>query len=202
MNCHMPMTSYGLLKTVRSHRISSPSVDSTINTGRPNACNLCHLDQTLEWSADHLSKWYGQPKPELTRDEKETSLAVLQFLKGDAAQRAIQASAFGWPPAREVSGTQWMPPFLMSGMNDPYDAVRLISERSLRSIEPLQQVEYDFLDRSVDQTERIMSLIKQIKIPVKAGKAPVLFDDQGKVVMPRLNDLIKRRNERDVEVFE
>src|SRR5262249_38068521 len=37
-NCHMPRTTYGLLKTIRSHQISSPSMQSTIDTGRPNAC--------------------------------------------------------------------------------------------------------------------------------------------------------------------
>src|SRR4029453_3531650 len=47
MNCHMPFTTYGLLKTVRTHQISSPSVKATLETGRPNACNLCHLDKTL-----------------------------------------------------------------------------------------------------------------------------------------------------------
>src|SRR5262249_37039935 len=43
-NCHMPHTTYGLLKTIRSHQISSPSVQASLDTGRPNACNLCHLD--------------------------------------------------------------------------------------------------------------------------------------------------------------
>jgi hypothetical protein len=53
-NCHMPYTTYGLLKTIRSHQISSPSVAASLQTGRPNACNLCHLDRTLAWTA-------GQP---------------------------------------------------------------------------------------------------------------------------------------------
>ena len=55
-NCHMPFTTYGLLKTIRSHQISSPSVQSTLATGRPNACNLCHLDKTLAWTAQYLER--------------------------------------------------------------------------------------------------------------------------------------------------
>ena len=51
-NCHMPHTTYGLLKTIRSHQISSPSVQASLATGRPNACNLCHLDKTHQWTAD------------------------------------------------------------------------------------------------------------------------------------------------------
>lgn len=110
---------YGLLKVNRSHRVSSPSVQATIQFGRPNACNLCHLDKTLDWAADHLNDWYGQEKPKLTKDEVETAASILHFVKGDAAQRAIQAAVFAWQPAREVSGTDWMRPFLLNGMDDP-----------------------------------------------------------------------------------
>ena len=63
MNCHMPYTTYGLLKTVRSHQIGNPSVKATLDTGRPNACNLCHLDKTLAWTAEYLEQWYRIPKP-------------------------------------------------------------------------------------------------------------------------------------------
>ena len=51
-NCHMPYTSYGLLKALRSHRIDVPSANATVAAGRPNACNLCHLDKSLGWTAD------------------------------------------------------------------------------------------------------------------------------------------------------
>src|SRR5262249_9552034 len=44
-NCHMPYTTYGLLRALRSHQISSPTVQASVDTGRPNACNLCHLDK-------------------------------------------------------------------------------------------------------------------------------------------------------------
>src|SRR5262249_13931342 len=53
-NCHMPYTSYGLLRALRSHQISSPTVAVTVRSGRPNACNLCHLDKTLAWTAQYL----------------------------------------------------------------------------------------------------------------------------------------------------
>ena len=49
-NCHMPYTSYGLMRAIRSHTVTSPSVRETVDVGRPNACNLCHLDRTLAWT--------------------------------------------------------------------------------------------------------------------------------------------------------
>ena len=48
----MTATTYGLVKAIRSHLIDSPTVESSLTTGRPNACNLCHLDRTLDWTAD------------------------------------------------------------------------------------------------------------------------------------------------------
>ncbi len=61
-NCHMPYTSYGLLKALRSHQISNPTVKASLQTGRPNACNLCHLDKSLRWTAQNLFAWYGIPQ--------------------------------------------------------------------------------------------------------------------------------------------
>ena len=111
-NCHMPYTSYGLLKAVRSHTISSPSVTETVELGRPNACNLCHLDQTLGWTGEHLSEWYGAPPPELSEEEQTVAAALLWVMKGDAGERALAAWNLGWQPAQEASGTSWMVPHL------------------------------------------------------------------------------------------
>ena len=56
-NCHMPHTTLGLMKAMRSHTVDSPSVSTTLETGRPNACNLCHLDKTLAWTSQQLGEW-------------------------------------------------------------------------------------------------------------------------------------------------
>src|SRR5262249_104019 len=126
-NCHMPFTTYGLLKTIRSHQISSPTVQATLQTGRPNACNLCHLDKTLGWSAEHLHDRYGAAVPEMSADDLAVSASVMTLLKGDAGQRAIVGQAMGWGPAQQASGTGWMPPYLALLLTDSYDAVRYIT---------------------------------------------------------------------------
>ena len=134
MNCHMPHTTYGLLKGIRSHQIDSPSVGVTLETSRPNACNLCHLDQTLAWTADHLSEWYSQPSPALDPDQETIAASLLWLLTGDAGQRALVASAMGRPEPQEVSGQRWMPPFLAQTNFDPYHAVQIIANKSLRTL--------------------------------------------------------------------
>ena len=145
LNCHMPHTTYGQLKAVRSHQISNPSVQETLQVGRPNACNLCHLNQSLQWTADKLSEWYGIEKPVLSADEQQLASAAVWSLKGDAGQRALTAWSMGWKDAQSTSGTDWMTPFLMTLMMDDYDAVRFISHRSLRSLSLDADQGYDFL---------------------------------------------------------
>ncbi|HET6408369.1 MAG TPA: cytochrome c3 family protein, partial [Chthoniobacteraceae bacterium] len=136
-NCHMPHTTYGVLKGIRSHQISSPRVTDDLQTGRPNACNLCHLDQTLNWTAQHLKAWYNQEVPQLPQQGRGTSHAIRLALAGDGGQRALVAWHFGWPPAQQASGTNWVAPLLGQLLDDPYAAVRIVAERSARSLDLL-----------------------------------------------------------------
>jgi hypothetical protein len=145
-NCHMPYTNLGLRKTIRSHTISSPSVATDRATGRPNACNGCHLDRPLGWTARALARWFAHPLPELTPVELAVPGVAVDLLAGDAAQRAIAASALGWAPAVEISGAkEWAPPLLAVLLDDPYDAVRYHANRSLRRIPGFDAIEYDWM---------------------------------------------------------
>ena len=134
MNCHMPHSTYGLLKAVRSHTVSSPVVRPSAGGGEPNACNLCHLDKSLDWTAATLKEWYGTPEPTLPADEREVAAGVLWSLQGDAVQRAIVTWHMGWEPAQAASGTHWMPPFLSIALNDSYAVTRQIATRPLKAM--------------------------------------------------------------------
>jgi hypothetical protein len=133
-NCHMPRTTYGLLHAMRSHQVSSPTAQESIAYGRPNACNLCHLDQTLAWAAQNLHTWYNQPVPELSEDDRTIAAAVQWILKGDAGQRALVAWGMGWESAQKVSGRDWLYPYLIYAMTDSYAAVRFDAWKSLRTL--------------------------------------------------------------------
>ncbi|MGH0028396.1 MAG: multiheme c-type cytochrome, partial [Myxococcota bacterium] len=144
-DCHMPFTSYGILKAHRSHMVDSPSVAVSLATGRPNACNLCHLDRTLAWTAEHLEARYDIPGPELDADRREIAASALWALRGDAGLRVLIAWHMGWEPAREVSGSDWMVPILKELMLDPYDAVRFVAGRSMGRHEGYGDVAYDYV---------------------------------------------------------
>jgi hypothetical protein len=136
-NCHMPHVSYALLGAIRSHRVDSPSFDFS-QSARPNACNLCHLEQTEAWAATHAERWYG-PKPgsplESLGMPVEAPAGAMFALAGDAAVRAIAAAALG----RHESSHDM--PALRAQLldqlrHDDYAAVRTIAERSRRTMPP------------------------------------------------------------------
>jgi hypothetical protein len=83
-NCHTPHTSFALLKAIRSHRVDSPRTTDTTLGARPNACNLCRLDQSLQWTATHLSDWYGVPRITMSETDQKTSASLLWLLRGNA----------------------------------------------------------------------------------------------------------------------
>ncbi len=154
LNCHMSYTGYGLLQAVRSHEIDNPSVATSLMTGRPNACNQCHLDQTLGWTADHMQEWYGTPRPELTEPQETVAASLLWLLQGEPHVRALMAWSMGWDAALDASGRthagappsdEWMVPFLGQLLEDPYDAVRLIAHRSLKRHEGFEHFAFEFL---------------------------------------------------------
>ena len=57
--CHMPERTYMVIDKRRGHAIRIPRPDLSIRLGSPNACNLCHTDQTNEWADQAMAKWYG-----------------------------------------------------------------------------------------------------------------------------------------------
>jgi predicted CXXCH cytochrome family protein len=160
-NCHMPHTTYGLLKASRSHTIESPSVRATLASGRPNACNLCHLDRTLAWTAQRLSDWYGQPQVEVQGADAAIAAAPLALLKGDAGLRALYAWSMGWPAAQQASGQQWLAPFLTQTLTDPYDVVRYIAGRSLRTLNGFETFRYDFVSPPGQREQAAAEALRQ-----------------------------------------
>jgi hypothetical protein len=205
-NCHMPYTTYGLLRALRSHQISSPTVAASIETGRPNACNSCHLDKTLAWTSDYLEKWYATPKARLSEDEQTVAASLLWLLRGDAGQRALAAWSMGWAPAQHASGTGWMGVPLAMLLNDPYDAVRLIAHRSLRSLPGFDGFQYDFLAPSrerIGDTVRVLDYWRRTLRPGDRRTDPaLLFDAAGSPRMDMIIRLGLQRNDRPVVLRE
>lgn len=54
----MPRIVQGVSSLLRTHRIASPTELSMLEEG-VNACNLCHLDRSVAWTAQQLNRSYG-----------------------------------------------------------------------------------------------------------------------------------------------
>lgn len=205
-NCHMPHTTYGLMKAMRSHQIDSPSVQNTLATGRPNACNLCHLDKTLAWTADNLTRWYDEPPVELSDDQQTVAASVLWALRGDAGQRALVSWSLGWGPAQAASGTDWMAPFLAILLDDPYDAVRFIAHRSLISLPEYVNFEFDFMtpQKSRDAARgRVLRMWQSTGDAKRQQRgAEVLLDANGELQQSTVKRLLQQRDMREVNLAE
>jgi hypothetical protein len=203
-NCHMPHTTYGLLKAIRSHRIDSPSAATTAQTGRPNACNLCHLDKTLEWTSEKLTQWYGQPAVELQYTDKQVAASLRDLLQGDAVQRTISAWHMSWPPALQASGDDWQAPFLARTLDDPYAVARIVAARSLKKLPGYARFEFRYDSDAKQRTRAVAEAIQLWRPPKPArnGWQALLLDEDGKLQQETIDQLLQGRDNRPVEIQE
>lgn len=204
MNCHMPHTSWGLLRGLRSHRVNSPDIGRDLAAGRPNACNLCHLDKSIDWSAQRVSEWWGTKPPATTDEQKRTAAGVLWALKGDAGVRALMAWHFAWPPAQKASGSDWAPPYLSILLKDDYDAVRYVARRSLKTFPGYEGLEFDFLAPWADRERVGAAVLDQWERSGAkgAGRGELLIDSDGRLRRAEVERMLTQRDVSPVYLIE
>ncbi|MCC9600439.1 C cytochrome precursor [Stieleria sp. JC731] len=205
-NCHMPHTTYGLLKGIRSHTISSPDVGRDRDANRPNACNQCHLDKTLQWSAEHLHRWYDIAAPMLEPREKDVAASLLWLLNGNAANRALAAWTMGWDQALQASGNRWQAPLLAELLNDDYQAIRYIARRSLRSLPGFTNMKLDVVMQSTDETRSdAIETIRQHwlkNLTPENMDRPELLLSPAAINLDRLRSLYQQRDQTPMSIAE
>lgn len=202
-NCHMPHTSYGLIKAMRSHTITSPILAKDLKVKRPNACNLCHLDQTLQWTSNQLSKWYGiEEVADLSDEQKTVAASVIGLLKGDAGERALWVCSMGWQPAQQASGNDWMAPFLARLMVDPYPAVRLMARRSLRTLPGLHDLQFNAVAPEPERENVLARTLAGWSYEAVKDKRPaILIEDTG-LQTDRIEAMMKQRDDTRINLLE
>lgn len=207
-NCHMPYTTYGLHKAIRSHQVDSPTVQASLQTGRPNACNQCHLDKTLAWAAEHLHSWYGVPRPELTGEERTVAASILWALRGDAGQRALMAWSFGWAEARKASGTEWMAPLLAQLLVDPYGAVRYVAHQSVKTLAGFEGMTFDLSDAAAEKQTAAIQCINlwrrtyAAKAAQRGDREALLIQSDGNLDGAKFKRLVSERDHRPLTLRE
>jgi hypothetical protein len=176
-------------------------VRESVDTGRPNACNLCHLNRTLAWTGDALQRWYGTPPAALDTDQQTIAASLIWLLKGDAGQRAIVAQAMAWEPARQASGTDWMAPYLAQLLDDPYEAVRFGAARSLTSLPDFRMVAVDVTAPPAARRQaqlRTMATWDQVRTRSRPAAPELLMTPAGDLDIPRVLALLRQRDNRSM----
>ncbi len=208
-NCHMPHTSYALLGAIRNHRITSPSVAKHVKSGHPNACNLCHLDKTLQWTSKHLTDWYDQPSVKLDASQQSVAAAPQMMLTGDAVQRIVVAWHMGWEPALEASGKTWQSPLLAQLLQDPYSAVRFVAHKSLQKLPDYEQFQgatpYDFIAPEQERQQFQNGFLERWQAGTTkppGNPAAVLWNADGTLQMDQILKLLKQRDDRMILLAE
>jgi hypothetical protein len=219
-NCHMPHTTYGLFKAIRSHRVDNPRVVSAKSGGRPNACNLCHLDKSLAWAERELVRGWGSPaEQEAVRTREASVLAPLQnpdspeiaagvvwALSGDAAQRALVAWHFGWAPAQQASGQEWMSLYLGQLLSDPYAGVRQVAKKSIARQSGFVDFEYDFLAPPAELRQKSEEAWGRFRESVRSeslhGRRELLILEDGQIDGARFGRLLQERERTPIRIIE
>ncbi|MCD6543297.1 MAG: tetratricopeptide repeat protein, partial [Flavobacteriaceae bacterium] len=59
INCHMTGKNYMGNDFRRDHSFRVPRPDQSVKYNTPNACKGCHKDESNQWAANWIKKWYG-----------------------------------------------------------------------------------------------------------------------------------------------
>ena len=203
-NCHMPRSAYGFLAAQHTHRIDSPRVEASAQN-KPNACNLCHLDQTLAWTAEHLTTWYGQDPVELSEDDRTLAAGPIWLLRGDAVQRAVTAWHAGWSVAQETCGVDWQAPLLAQQLDDRYSAVRYVAQDAIKRLPGFDGLTYDFIAPS---EERKLAEKWVVDRWLEQGNAPpaespqLLIHQDGTLMVDEIRRLLTEQDQAPLQLFE
>ena len=112
----------------------------------------------------------------------------------------------GWKPAQEVSGSDWLAPFVARLIDDPYGVVRYVAGQSLGSLPKFEGFQFDFLASTEDLAAASNKVVsdwqRQQNGPPSRTGPRVLIGSDGKVSEPAVQWLLKNRDNRPVTIKE
>lgn len=111
-SCHQPETVFSRTRFTRTHEIGVPNPVLTAEKQIPNACNLCHADQSVNWAIASSKKLWAERfrdseiSPDAQFDRPE---GIRALSSNDAFLRALAADSL-----RKHSDLSWSEPFLFA----------------------------------------------------------------------------------------
>jgi len=142
LECHMPRINEGLQDVVRTHSIFSPTHGEMLEANHPNACNLCHVEETIDWTVDWLQKWYDVEMNSLDLGrayaDKWKSVGEGWLESENEAVRLVGADAV----VRQRAG--WSLEFLVARLDDEFLINRQFAARGLEKMLGLELAELGY----------------------------------------------------------
>jgi hypothetical protein len=160
----------------------------------------------MQWTVDHLHKWYGQPQMSLDKDNQRIAASILWMLKGDAPQRAVTVWSAGWKPAKEASNDDWTVPYVAELLVDEYSAIRFMAARSLETSNIELNPHFKFVGPAIqreDERQRIIDVwqgLSRKKQPDRHQR--LMFDVKGLPIAKEIDRLIRSRNNQPITISE
>jgi hypothetical protein len=129
LDCHMPKLVMGIDRVVRTHRISSPTNAAIVTSGGVNACNLCHVDRSLQWTLDELrSRWDVDLAATNARDA-DVPMGERWLASKEPALRLLAADALAHSSIAKLSL-----PSLEKQLHDPVPHIRVWTRFAVDSV--------------------------------------------------------------------
>ncbi len=145
--CHMPAKNYMVVDPRHDHSLRIPRPDLSVRLGTPNACNMCHTDQSSQWAAQQMLNWYGKtPKGfqgfasalYAARQQLPQAKQLLTEVAADSSQpgiaRATALAALGFYPDQNTLVQ------IQQGLRDNDPLLRLGALNGLESMGLQQRV--------------------------------------------------------------
>ncbi len=161
LECHMPRINEGLQDIVRTHSIFSPTHSEMLEANHPNACNLCHVAETIDWTVDWLQKWYDVELDSLELDrayaDKSKSVGEGWLKSEHEAVRLVGADAV----VRQRAG--WSLELLVTRLDDEFLINRQFAARGLEKMLGLDLAELGYrFHESQSERKRGLKRVREL----------------------------------------
>lgn len=183
VDCHMPIKHFMVVDARRDHSIRIPRPDLSEKLGTPNACNMCHTDQTVAWTAEAFKKWhpeevkkphYGEVLAAANRGEPNALPRLIELTRNPAIPPIVRATAM-WHMQNYRSQDALQT--LLNGVEDEEPIVREASVAGFASVQPQQRIQLlapllEDAARSVrTETVRLLAQVPSAQLSPEQQKA-------------------------------
>ncbi len=161
--CHMSTTTYMVVDPRHDHSMRIPRPDRTVSMAVPNACGDCHRENTAQWAADAVKRWYPDPRPgfqsfaeAFDKGDRGAPGAqrALVAVVGDPAQSGMaRASALARLPRYLSPATL---PAAVTALDDADPNVRMAAVQALAAADPATRLAH--LPRQLRDPARVVRM--------------------------------------------